>query len=239
MKTSKDFWIETGKSNPWWGVQSHDRFKGQDIDESLKHEFYSLGDIEIAEIVKVLNWLCGFKGTDGNAIDFGSGLGRHTFPMSKLMGKVYGVDISPDICLKTKEMAHNFLINNVSFSVEIPDIKADWINSFIVFQHIPPKIGYKLLEKLMRCLNLGGVFSLHFTIYRHQEKFKLLQVPLIFDGESIKLLDDVAVTEMPMYDYNVAIILMILQKHGVGEFMCRHIDHSGAHGIWLFGRKNE
>ncbi len=239
MKTSKDFWIETGKVNPWWGVQSHERFKGMDINDELKSEFYSTGENEMIDIQRVLNWLCGFKGTTGNAIDFGCGIGRHTFPMAKIMGTVYGIDISPDIIHLAEDMASNFSIRNVTFLLEIPDIKVDWINSFIVFQHIPPKIGYEYLERLLKCLTLGGVFSLHFTIYRNIDSFKLSRVPLIYDGEFVKLLKEVPVTEMPMYDYNVPALLTILQEYGIGEFLCRHIDHSGAHGIWIFGRKNE
>lgn len=158
FKNATDFWQVVGQENPYWGVATHDKFLGTELSPNLSCEFFQSGAVEINSSLNVLHWLCGFKGTPGNAIDFGCGVGRLTIHMAKVMGHVYGVDISSGMLDKArKHIAENGL-QNISFSTIIPDVETDWINSFIVFQHIPPKEGYRLLAELLSHLRGGGYF---------------------------------------------------------------------------------
>lgn len=238
FKNATDFWQVVGQENPYWGVATHDKFLGTELSPNLSCEFFQSGAVEINSSLNVLHWLCGFKGTPGNAIDFGCGVGRLTIHMAKVMGHVYGVDISSGMLDKArKHIAENGL-QNISFSTIIPDVETDWINSFIVFQHIPPKEGYRLLAELLSHLRGGGVFSLHFAIYQTGNVYKELG-DCSFDGERIKLYDDFRVSEMPIYSYDASHVFKIIYQNNIGEFMVRHVDHGGLHGMWLFGRKND
>lgn len=156
FKNTTDFWQVVGKENPYWGVATHDKFLGAELSQSLSCEFFQSGAVEINSSLNLLHWLCGFKGTPGNAIDFGCGVGRLTIHMAKVMGHVYGVDVSSGMLDKARKHVAENGLQNISFSTIIPDIEADWINSFIVFQHIPPKEGYSLLAKLLSHLRGGG-----------------------------------------------------------------------------------
>jgi predicted O-methyltransferase YrrM len=42
----------------------------------------------------------------------------------------------------------------------------DWVNSYIVFQHIPPERGLRILWGLLSVLAPGGWVSLHFNVFR-------------------------------------------------------------------------
>jgi len=89
--------------------------------------------------------------------DFGSGLGRLVFPMASVCDHVYGIDISPAMRAESAVQANARGLKNVEFVPALPDgVTVDWINSYIVFQHILPRTGYELLRGLLSRLVIGG-----------------------------------------------------------------------------------
>ena len=107
--------------------------------------------------------------TGKRALDFGCGVGRLTIPLSAACKQVVGVDASPSMLEEATKNAREMGAENIEFLLADDNLSAlgsegfDFINSFIVFQHIPIDRGYRLLRRLLSLLNEGGIGALHFT----------------------------------------------------------------------------
>jgi hypothetical protein len=104
-----------------------------------------------------------------------------------------------------------------------------WINSYIVFQHIPPRRGAAILETLLDRLELGGMISLHFTTRRdvgllRKAGRRALQV-LSRRGAIL------------MYEYDLNLISALCYRRGFEELMLVHTGHGGHQGVEIYGRR--
>lgn len=238
--TDEDYWEKIGKENPYWGVLSQDRFRGSDIDAPLKDDFLAEGvrDIDFAQAMIR-------RYTDGDfvpkaALDFGCGVGRLVQAMAKVADQVTGVDVSPAMLARAAADARARGIANARFTGTIPDERFDWINSFIVFQHIEPRKGIALLDELLSRLVVGGVATLHFTIFRDSRIwFRGLQESEYgrFDGETYVNYSRGPLRDMPIYEYDLSEVVCHMIGHGVKALSMRHIDHQGLHGMWIVGKR--
>ena len=88
-------------------------------------------------------------------LDFGCGAGRLTFAMAKYAKEVVGVDVAEGM-LRVAANGSSRKIRNVELRTTLPAEQVDWINSLIVFQHIPPPRGYEILADLVVLLAPGA-----------------------------------------------------------------------------------
>lgn len=237
--TDKD-WLRLGEEEPYWGVLTHPEFRTGDISPDAMEALYSGGAELIDGVASRLRHLF----TDfepEKALDFGCGVGRLTFAMGQHAGEVCGVDISAGMLRKAEERKEISKITNVRFSEEIPREKFQWINSYIVFQHIPPPRGYPLLTNLLSTLSDGGFVSLHFIFARdlkHQRSRRLdLQNGFFNLRVDFEKIARRPVGTVMMYDYDMNTILKCLFDRGLAELELVHTDHDGHHGCWIIGRK--
>ena len=79
------------------------------------------------------------KSRRGRGLDFGCGAGRLTFAMAKYAKEVVGVDVAEGMLRVARERIDVRKIRNVELRTTLPAEQVDWINSLIVFQHIPPR----------------------------------------------------------------------------------------------------
>jgi SAM-dependent methyltransferase len=109
------------------------------------------------------------------AMDFGCGVGRLVIPMASRCEKAIGVDVSPSMIAEAKKNCKEKNIHNVEFVLGFdaldPSLKFDFINSFIVFQHMRKTQGMEVFRKMLSLLNPGGIGALHFN-YRAEVSFK-------------------------------------------------------------------
>jgi hypothetical protein len=117
----------------------------------------------------------------------------------------------------------------------LPEGPFDWINSYIVFQHIPPERGMALLEQLLDRLAPGGLISLHLTIYRDAHLRPPAPPKLSWWQAKAGVAQPVG--HMMMYDYDMGAIMAALHSNGVEETAMVHEDHGGHHGEVIFGRR--
>ncbi|WP_158743109.1 class I SAM-dependent methyltransferase [Acidisphaera sp. L21] len=239
--TAED-WKRIGETEPWWGVLSAPEFLQANITEETKERFYAQGRDEMAWVMETLAQHFGAIKPDVG-LDFGAGLGRLSFPMAHVCREVYGVDISPGMRQEAERQAQRREIQNVRFVDTVPDnLQSDWINSYIVFQHILPRMGYHILRSLCATLNPGGVASVHMTFAHDSRDNNTLVRDLLswrFDGDTLTALEnnEHRPGEQSMYDYDMNVVLMIFARAGIRDVLLRHTDHGGAHGYWFFGRK--
>ena len=226
-------WRELGATQPYWGVITHPDYRTENLTPESVEAFYASGLDYVGEMSRRLKQATG-KAPGGHALDFGCGAGRLTEAMTGCCTSVVGCDISPGMLEVARARG-----GKATYAETLPDGPFDWINSFIVFQHIPPKRGLERLKALLDRLAPGGAISLHFTIWRearHEtpqpQGWRKLFAPLLELRRP-----PVAAGTMMMYDYDLSAVVRALNEAGVAELSLVSTDHDGHHGVIVLGRR--
>ena len=227
-------WRELGATQPYWGVLTHPDYRTENLTPANLEAFYASGGEYISDIVRRLKAATG-KSASGRALDFGCGAGRLTEAMTAYAQPVTGFDISPGMLAEARKRG-----GKATYVDAMPDGPFDWINSFIVLQHIPPDRGLALIEDLLARLAPGGLISLHVTIWReaHLKEpsasgLKRLLRPLVRRWRVAQLPKGT----IRMYDYDLSQVVERLNRAGIGELTLVPTDHGGHHGVILLGTK--
>ncbi|HVY33884.1 MAG TPA: class I SAM-dependent methyltransferase [Caulobacteraceae bacterium] len=221
-------WRRLAETEPYWAVLSNPDFKRDALREDTLEDFYASGRPQIAHSAAGLARLIDAPLEVRTALDFGCGVGRLTEAMTAYADEVVGYDIAPGMLQAARTRPLGAKINYVD---SLPDGPFDWINSAIVFQHIPPQRGLKLLEALLGRLRPGGVASLQFTVSREAH----LKRPLL--KRLIRQIVPEAPGVMSMYDYDFSAILHRLNQNGIQKMMLETTNHGGYHGVLILGRR--
>ena len=241
-RDTTDDWEAIGESEPWYGVLSAPMFLSVNINDQAKEKFYAQGREEIAVALEHIREIDPFF-APSHGLDFGSGLGRLAFAMAATCQSVVGVDVSRGMIAEANIQKAARGYSNVQFDREIPEGgKFDWINSYIVLQHILPRTGYGLIQRLLSALNVGGLTSLHLTFahdYRDMSSIKRDAWAYQYDGETANVIqfNETMIGEMSMYDYDMNKVLFLFIQAGIQHLKLVHTDHGGVHGFWIFGKK--
>jgi SAM-dependent methyltransferase len=158
----KNSWNTYGKTEPFWGVITHNNFKQHNLNESELSKFYQSGKNTIDKLEKILNQ---HQSTFENklVLDFGCGVGRLTKPCLEICKKIYGLDISQsylDIAKKTVPNGEFFLVDDFNKLPNLPS-NPDIIYSMITLQHNRPVLMKLYLFLLLKSLNKDGIALLH------------------------------------------------------------------------------
>lgn len=226
-------WRELGESQPYWGVLTQPDYRTENLTAASLETFYATGAEYIEGVVEQLERLTGAR-PSGRGLDFGCGAGRLTEAMSAYCDAI-GYDISPGMLAKARERG-----GKGTYVGEMPAGPFDWINTFIVLQHIPPARGMGLIEQLMERLAPGGHLSLQVTIWREPHLippsasgWRKLAKPLV---DSLRG-DRREAGAILMYDYDLSAVMARLNRAGVVETTLIHTDHGGHHGVIILGRR--
>lgn len=236
MRDTDSDWAEIAKSEPYFGVITDQAYlKGNLTDDALER-FWASGQQDVQWQVDLLKAHYGdFK--PSVALDFGCGVGRLTKVMATIAETVYGIDVAPAML----EIARQQAPANVTYTAQIPAVELDWINSLIVFQHIPPSRGARIISELAGKLRSGGAITLHITTGRdvsacHPQDDGVEVVR--WNGEDYRpLIATPPSGGMTMYDYDLGQIMVILNRAGIHRMTAQYTNHSGHHGVILIGRK--
>jgi len=102
-----------------------------------------------------------------SALDYGSGVGRLTIPFAKHTSKTIGVDISLSMRNLAKSYSKSEQLNNCQYISPSEFMnrndKFDLVHSFIVIQHIHPKIGIPIFKKLVDSVSDAKFGAIHIT----------------------------------------------------------------------------
>ena len=227
-------WRELGATQPFWGVLTHADYRTENLTPANLEAFYASGDQYIADVVRRLKAATG-KQPGGRALDFGCGTGRLAEAMTRYAREVTGYDISPGMLAQARKRN-----GKATYVDALPAGPFDWINSFIVFQHVPPARGLALIEDLLARLAPGGLISLHVTVWREDHLkpqqgsgLRRLVRPLLHRWRLARL----PTGAIRMYDYDLSEVIERLNRAGVAELSLAPTDHGGHHGVILLGRK--
>lgn len=130
---------------------------------SSEEMFWEQGEKNVEQFVAPLTQNYGM-GT-AVVVDFGCGIGRHSFPLARIFAQVVGVDVSPTMVHRAREMAQARGVANARFvtlgSFFSEELLADFVYCAHVFQHIE---SWAEIEDLLRNLRkkMRGYGYFHF-----------------------------------------------------------------------------
>lgn len=237
MQDTDADWAIWGEGEPYFGVLSEPRFLRANITPADLEDFWASGRTQVAGLRTLLARHFG-DFTPATALDFGCGVGRLTHGLAAFCDHVVGLDISPGMLAEARRHAPD----NAEFLMDLTDQTFDWLNSIIVFQHIPPARGYAILDDLLGRVSSGGVISLHITLYKDATFLPHLYKTIHggrWDGQGFTIFDvePAPPGAMMMYDYDMSRIIEMTARHGFHNILTQHTNHGGCHGVVMFGRK--
>ena len=249
MSTDTD-WEAFGRSNPYFGVLTDDRYRSEVLTADVKEEFFETGYAHVADVLETLGSKLGR--TDGftRALDFGCGVGRLVIPFARIATDVVGVDVSDAMLAEAGKNCRERGVTNVSLLKSDDELSTvegefDLVHSFIVLQHIPVSRGEKLFDKLVGKVSRGGVGALQLTYAKERTIGRRERLKTTLQNRfplALKLKDAISghrhsapVMQMNCYDLNR--LFCILQTHGVTTTHLEFTNHGGELGVFIFFAK--
>jgi len=244
--TDRD-WTKIAEDNPYWGVLSAEKFRGRELSAENRAEFFKSGEEYIADVLKFVAQHLSKDFKIRRGLDFGCGVGRLLIPLARVSQEAVGIDIAPRMLELTREnLAQEGLTNA---SVVLGDDafsrvkgKFNFVNSFIVIQHIPPERGMEIIEHLVRRLEIGGVFALQLTFAKTREFFIHEQGRASYyrrDGDVIH--DLLPKKNAPpegsvrMFDYDLNAVFLLLSPFCGQLLLVTPTNHGGHFGVRIVG----
>lgn len=235
-------WEKWGREDPYFGVISDPRFLSDRMNDSDRGDFFRSGEQEMALTFATVERLLGRPLAPRNALDFGCGVGRLTMPLARRSVLVTGVDISPAMIEEARRNCARESITNVDFRTSLPgkpEGRFDFVHSFIVFQHIPPEIGYALFEGILDLLLPDAAGMVHVTYAREESMSRRFvratrrSVPLAHRFLNVIQGRKWSAPLMAMFDYDLAAVLGLLESHGCECLLLRLTNHGGCRGAMI------
>src|SRR4051812_40383981 len=87
-------WREFGRSDPYFGVLSTDRFRAKNLDDAALDEFFASGERHVAQLLDAIRNHVLPDPSLNDALDFGCGVGRLVLPLATRYRAVTGIDIA-------------------------------------------------------------------------------------------------------------------------------------------------
>lgn len=246
MGTDK-VWEKWGRVDPYFGVLADERFAAGNIQDN-RDEFFATGRSSVAHILGRYEAHFGRLRRE-RALDFGCGVGRLTFPLTQQFSTVVGLDISPSMLTEAESNARRFGISNAHFALADDRLsnapgEFDFVNSYIVFQHVPVRRGLPILSRLVDKVRPGGGLHVHFSIRTDSLMSRAVwwashHIPGVKIWQNICAGRHWNAPAMQMNNYPLNRIVLQLAGQGVGEFFIATERHAKFLTCSLIGKKPE
>ncbi len=248
-----DEWEKWGRSEPYFGVLTNEKFKVAAIDDQARADFFASGQRDVDRALARCRKLMGDGFTPATALDFGCGVGRTTVPLARICERVVGVDVSPSMLQEAQKNLDAEGIDNVDLRLSddrlsrVPE-QFDLVNTQIVLQHIPTDRGIHIFEELVKRVSPGGVGSIQLT-YARAKHAKGLGVPrypwlVNLDKTASQVLDKLSNLmgnsrpRMQMNQYDLNQVFYVMQVNGAKDVQVEYTDHDEHLGVFLTFNKH-
>ena len=236
-------WERLAAQNPYWTVLTEARYRGSSLTPDDERAFFQSGHRDIARSLEFARSIRpGFSPV--RTLDFGCGVGRLALALASVSQQVVGVDVSDTMVRRAERHAAQRQVANAEFMTASafwngsPAPSFDFIHSYIVFQHIPPREGLELMKSLLRLLMPGGIGALHFTIGRGGwarstiNRARRWLPPLNWTAN---LLKGRSLREplIPMFVYDIHRVLTVLDGDGATDIRIDLTRHGGFLGAMV------
>jgi SAM-dependent methyltransferase len=234
MLSTDKSWEKFGRDQPYFGVLADERFTPEKIQQN-RDEFFASGKGAVAQIIGRCEEHFGPL-RRGRALDHGCGVGRLTFALARQFAAVVALDISRSMLAEAKANAARFGVSNVELDLaddglSNADGSFDFVNSYMVLQHVRARRGLRIASRLLDKLCPGGGFHLHFSVRTDGLSSRALwwashHVP------GVKVIQNICAGRpwnapaMQMNDYPLNRIVTLLAAHGIAGFLISTEKHA-------------
>lgn len=257
-------WEKWGKSDPYFAVLTHQKFRNENLTPESKEEFFESGKSHVNQVLKTCREHFDQDFEPDAVLDFGCGTGRLVIPFAGIASQVVGLDVSDSMLDEARKNCEEQSLRNVRLIKSDDNLsnlhgQFDLVNSFIVFQHIPVERGGKLFTRLLDHLNEGGICAIH-VLYsmpvqesieepppdslarKANRRFWRLVNILKRSGQATAGNEEATETvepdpEMQMNPYDLNEIFLTAQSAGIQRIFFEFTDHGGALGTYLYFQK--
>jgi ubiquinone/menaquinone biosynthesis C-methylase UbiE len=246
MPDSDKEWEKFGKTAPYFGVLTDEKFKAANLEKAALDDFFESGQRHIEFVMREIRHIAPDVSIR-KALDFGCGVGRLAFPLAKFCESVTGADISISMLEEAEKNRRRFGIDNIGWVSDIHALKTsgkrfDLVHSHIVFQHIPRNKGLALTRILTDLLDSGGMGVLHFpfrcrSLLRSLFSLIMKHVPFAYNLWNLCKKRPWSYPYMQMNVYDLNAIFRILEECGCEFCFCRFVRDGDYEGVILFFRK--
>lgn len=244
MRNTDNDWRKVAEKEPYWGVLSVDRFRGRNLSQADLDVFFETGEQYLRYVLDVIRKFHDPEFKIDRALDFGCGVGRLAIPIARAAkGETIGVDVAPNMLRLCAEHAQRRKISNLTLvegDDELSQVKGsfNFINTFLVLQHIPPARGIAIISKLIDKLALGGIASLQLTyakerrFLKHEEGrspyYRRSDDGIVEIGAAPDVRPEGSIT---MYDYDLNQLFAVVQRATTYPMVVRPTDDDGHIGV--------
>lgn len=241
-------WEEFGRTDPYFGVCSHAAFNAGRLDGDARARFFTSGEEEVARTLATVRTHVAPDFRPRRALDFGCGVARLTIPLARAAELVVGLDVSPSMLQQARDNCARAGVTNVDLELSDASLSRatgtfDFVHSYIVFQHIAPRAGYRLLDLVLARLALGGIGALHFTYDRRASRVRRAvhaarrSIPGVNALVNLMQRRPLRSPMMAMYEYDLDVVRSALRRADCAERHVELTDHDGHLGAMLFFRR--
>jgi SAM-dependent methyltransferase len=240
-------WEYYGKTDPYFGVLTHDSFRSRKLTEDAKSVFFDSGKRYVDFVLSTVRDHLDASFQPTNGLDFGCGVGRLTIPLAAFCGSMVGVDVSDSMLAEATKNCLEQGVSNTTFVKSDDELSKvsgplDFVHSFIVFQHIPRRRGEAILKRLIDLLRDDGIGALHFTcswsskapLARRLLAEAYRSIPPLYGIRNLLKGRPVREPMMQMNRYDLNRILRILQESGCHRVQVRFTE-TGYYGQAFYG----
>ena len=234
--------------NPYYAVINDPRNREavSTVDDRLA--FFESGERDVDATMRAIRAILDPVFTPSRTVDYGCGVGRLSIPLSRYSAHVTGVDISATMLDEGRRNCVERRITNVEFHLSDEYLatshrgSADFIHSYIVFQHIPPRIGERIFFHLVDQLISGGIGAIHVTHARRASTVRRVAnwtrrwIPPANMFVNVVQGRPMLEPQIPMYQYNLGTLIAHLGERGCRAVHVLPTDHGGHQGAMLLFR---
>lgn len=250
-RRGRDTWERLGAQEPYFAVCSHPEYLADAMDDEGRRAFFASGEADIARTLADVRERVDPAFAPASALDFGCGVGRLVIPLASRCARVVGVDVARPMLEAARENCarhgapHAELVQSGppgrTFAAVTGEF--DFIHSYIVFQHIAPSVGWRILDELLDRLRPSGVGALHFTFAWRASPLRRVthrirrRIPPVNALLNVVQRRPIGRPIMPMYQYDLDRVMTTLWSHGCSGASLRFEDHAGHLGAMVMFRK--
>jgi SAM-dependent methyltransferase len=248
MANTDDSWNKFGKSDPYFGVLSDERYRQSGMTGDLRSEFFGSGERHVETVFATIRAHVDPGFSPRSALDFGCGVGRLAIPLARRIPKVIAADVSDPMLSEAARNCVEQGVDNIAFVRSDDALRGvpkdlDFIHSFIVFQHIPTPRGLAILKHMLGLLTENGIGALHFTFARHASRLRIFlhrtcgSLPFANNFYNLARGRRFSHPNMEMNYYDMNTILDALYEQGCHDVHLRFSEHDGFIGAMAYFKK--
>ena len=244
-------WAKIAERDPYWGVLSEDQYRKGALTKEGLAQFMASGERFVTDLLGLVRAQMNPDFRPARTLDFGCGVGRLLIPLARHSREAVGVDIAPTMLELCKRNVLDAGLGNVALLLADDELSGvegtfDFVNAYIVIQHIPPERGMRILRTLIERLRIGGIASLQVTYGKSRRMLKHEEPVAEFyrrEGRTIVDLLDTGWTPpegtIQMYDYDLNHVFALITRHAGHPIITLPTEddgHLGLHCIFSRGR---